>query len=164
MAEVLRELTDELMAQPRPERAIPALFAVIEKMSVRRWAYPGRSLTLEQMRGHYEHELDQSVRRQPIQCQPPISSPRWHAARRITTAAFTALPFFGAMWPINSPVRTLVPCSRHCLPIYRPCSGIATENALFPCNAWLATIASSKRSRAGASRPTSNQLLWSRCR
>ena len=64
--EKLRELTDELMAQPQPERAIPALFAVIERMPDTEMGTPGPLVhTLEQMRGDYEHELAQSIRRQP---------------------------------------------------------------------------------------------------
>jgi hypothetical protein len=59
-------LTDELMAQPQPERAIPALFAVMERMPDTEMGTPGPLVhTLEQMRGHYEHELAQSVKRQP---------------------------------------------------------------------------------------------------
>jgi hypothetical protein len=62
----LRGLTDELMAQPQPERAIPALFAVMERMPITEMGTPGPLVhTLEQMRGHYEHELAQSVKRQP---------------------------------------------------------------------------------------------------
>ena len=62
----LRGLTDELMAQPQPERAIPALFAVMERMPATEMGTPGPLVhTLEQMRGHYEHELAQSVKRQP---------------------------------------------------------------------------------------------------
>ena len=62
----LRGLIGELMAQPRPERAIPALFAVIERMPVTELGTPGPLVhTLERLRGHYEHELVESVKRQP---------------------------------------------------------------------------------------------------
>ena len=62
----LRGLTDELMAQPQPERAIPTLFAVMERMPDTEMGTPGPLVhTLERMRGHYEHELAQSVKRQP---------------------------------------------------------------------------------------------------
>ena len=62
----LRGLADELMAQPQPERAIPALFAVMERMPYAQMGAPGPLVhTLERMRGHYEHELAQSIKRQP---------------------------------------------------------------------------------------------------
>jgi len=62
----LNELTDELMALPRPERAIPALFAVIERMPDTYMGTPGPLVhTLEQMSGQYERELVESIKRQP---------------------------------------------------------------------------------------------------
>lgn len=62
----LRGLTDELMAQPQPDRGIPALFAVMERMPVAEMGSPGPLVhTLERMRGHYEHELVHSIKRQP---------------------------------------------------------------------------------------------------
>jgi hypothetical protein len=64
--EKLQSLTDELMAQPQPERAIPALFAVMERMPDTEMGTPGPLVhTLEKMRGHYEHELVASIKRQP---------------------------------------------------------------------------------------------------
>jgi hypothetical protein len=62
----LRELTDELMAQPQPERAVPALFAVMERMPDTEMGTPGPLVhTLERLRGQYEHELVESIKRQP---------------------------------------------------------------------------------------------------
>jgi len=62
----LYELTDELMAQPQPERAIPTLFAVFERMPDTEMGTPGPLVhTLEQMRGRYEGELVESIKRQP---------------------------------------------------------------------------------------------------
>ncbi len=59
-------LTDELMALPQPERAIPALFDVIERMPEVEMGTPGPLVhTLEQMRGRYEKELVESIKRQP---------------------------------------------------------------------------------------------------
>ena len=59
-------LTDELMALPQPERAIPALFGVMERMPDTEMGSPGPLVhTLEQMRGHYEQELVESIKRQP---------------------------------------------------------------------------------------------------
>jgi len=62
----LYELTDELMAQPQPERAIPTLFAVFERMPDTEMGTPGPLVhTLEQMRGRYERELVESIKRKP---------------------------------------------------------------------------------------------------
>ena len=62
----LRGLTDELMSQPQPERAIPTLFGVMERMPVTEMGTPGPLVhTLEQMRGHYEEELAKSIKRRP---------------------------------------------------------------------------------------------------
>lgn len=62
----LYELTDELMALPQPERAIPALFDVMERMPDVEMGTPGPLVqTLEQMRGCYERELVESIKRQP---------------------------------------------------------------------------------------------------
>ena len=62
----LRGLTEELLAQPQPEQAIPALFAIMERMPVTEMGTPGPLVhTLERMRGHYEQELAESVKRQP---------------------------------------------------------------------------------------------------
>ena len=59
-------LTNELMALPEPERAIPALFAFMERMPSTELGTPGPLVhALEQMRGHYEHELVESIKRQP---------------------------------------------------------------------------------------------------
>jgi hypothetical protein len=62
----LKGLTDELMALPQPERAIPALFAVMERMPDTYMGMPGPLVhTLEQMGGQYERELVESIKRQP---------------------------------------------------------------------------------------------------
>lgn len=62
----LRGLTHELMTHQQPERAIPAMFAVMERMPVTEMGTPGPLVhTLEQMRGRYEQELVESVKRQP---------------------------------------------------------------------------------------------------
>jgi hypothetical protein len=59
-------LTDELMALPEPERAIPAMFDVMERMPDVEMGTPGPLVhTLEQMRGRYESELVESIRRKP---------------------------------------------------------------------------------------------------
>jgi hypothetical protein len=63
---ILNELTDELMALPQPERAIPALLGVMERMPDVEMGTPGPLVhTLEQMRGLYERELVESIKRQP---------------------------------------------------------------------------------------------------
>ena len=63
---MLNELTDELMALPQPERAIPAMFGVMERMPDVEMGTPGPLVhTLEQMRGRYEHELVESIKRKP---------------------------------------------------------------------------------------------------
>jgi hypothetical protein len=62
----LQGLTDEFLAQSQPELAIPALFAVMERMPVTELGAPGPLVyTLESMRGHHEHELVESSKRQP---------------------------------------------------------------------------------------------------
>jgi len=59
-------LTEELMALPGPERAIPALFNVMERMPDVEMGSPGPLVhTLEAMRGRYEKELVESIKRQP---------------------------------------------------------------------------------------------------
>src|SRR5258705_11493488 len=59
-------LTDELMALPQPERAIPAMFDVMERMPDIEMGTPGPLVhTLEQMDGRYEHELVESIKRKP---------------------------------------------------------------------------------------------------
>src|SRR5205814_10377679 len=56
--EQLHELTEELMALPQPERAIRALFDVMERMPDADLGSPGPLVhTLERMLGHYEREL-----------------------------------------------------------------------------------------------------------
>jgi hypothetical protein len=63
--ERLYELTEALMALPAPERAIPALFAVMERLPESDLGSPGPLVhTLEKLPG-YEAELVNSVRRQP---------------------------------------------------------------------------------------------------
>lgn len=62
----LNELTDELMTLPQPERAIPAMFGVMERMPDVEMGTPGPLVhTLEQMRGSYERELVESIKRRP---------------------------------------------------------------------------------------------------
>jgi hypothetical protein len=62
----LNGLTDELMALPEPERAIPAMFDVMERMPDVEMGTPGPLVhTLEQMSGRYEHELVESIKRKP---------------------------------------------------------------------------------------------------
>lgn len=63
--ERLYELTDALLLLPSPERAIPALFAVMERMPEADLGSPGPLVhTLERLRG-YETELIRSVSRCP---------------------------------------------------------------------------------------------------
>jgi hypothetical protein len=63
--ERLRELTDALMSAPEPEKAIPELFSVMERLPDVDLGSPGPLVhTLERLRG-YEAELGRSVRRQP---------------------------------------------------------------------------------------------------
>jgi len=62
----LNGLTAELMTSPQPERAIPAIFAVMERMPDTHMGTPGPLVhTLEQMSGLYERELVESIKRQP---------------------------------------------------------------------------------------------------
>lgn len=64
--DMLYGLTDELMALPQPERAIPAMFGVMERMPDVEMGTPGPLVhTLEQMRGRYESELVHSIKRKP---------------------------------------------------------------------------------------------------
>jgi hypothetical protein len=59
-------LTGELMALPQPERAIRSLFDVMERMPESDLGSPGPLVhTLEQMCGHYESELVESIKRRP---------------------------------------------------------------------------------------------------
>ena len=61
----LRQLTDELRRLPAPERAIPELFAVIERLPESDLGTPGPLVhTLESLSG-YESELVASIRRFP---------------------------------------------------------------------------------------------------
>jgi hypothetical protein len=63
--ERLRELTDALMIVPEPDKAIPELFGVMERLSATDLGSPGPLVhTLERLHG-YEGELVRSVRRQP---------------------------------------------------------------------------------------------------
>ena len=64
-AEKLVELTDALMKLPSPERAIPELFAVMERLPESDLGSPGPLVhTLERLRS-YEEELATSVHRRP---------------------------------------------------------------------------------------------------
>ena len=63
--ERLAELTDALMSAPEPEKAIPELFSVMERLPDADLGSPGPLVhILERMHG-YEGELVRSVRRQP---------------------------------------------------------------------------------------------------
>jgi hypothetical protein len=63
--ERLWELTDALMSVPAPEKAIPELFGVMERLPATDLGSPGPLVhTLERLHG-YEGELVRSVRRQP---------------------------------------------------------------------------------------------------
>jgi hypothetical protein len=65
-SERLNALTDELMTLPQPERAIRPMFDVMERMPESDLGSPGPLVhTLEQMRGHYESELAESIKRRP---------------------------------------------------------------------------------------------------
>jgi hypothetical protein len=64
--ERLNALTDELTKLPEPERAVRSLFDVIERMPESDSGSPGSIVhTLEQMRGYYESELVESIKRTP---------------------------------------------------------------------------------------------------
>ncbi len=64
--ERLHELTQELMTLPQPERCVRALFDVMERMPDADLGSPGPIVhTLEQMRGDYENELVESIKRKP---------------------------------------------------------------------------------------------------
>src|SRR3954468_10393913 len=62
----LNTLADELMTLPQPERAVRPMFDVMERMPESDLGSPGPLVhTLEQMRGHYESELVESIKRKP---------------------------------------------------------------------------------------------------
>ncbi|MGC3990345.1 MAG: hypothetical protein QM796_11825 [Chthoniobacteraceae bacterium] len=64
--EKLRHLTEELMTHSHPEMGILALFLVMERMPDTEMGTPGPLVhTLEKMRGYYEPELIESIKRQP---------------------------------------------------------------------------------------------------
>jgi hypothetical protein len=64
--ERLYELTEELLTTPQPERGVSALFDVMERMPEADLGSPGPLVhTLEKMRGHYEQELVESIKRKP---------------------------------------------------------------------------------------------------
>jgi hypothetical protein len=64
--ERLVSLTDALMTLPQPERFIRVMFTVMERLPESDLGSPGPLVhTLEQMRGHYESELIESIRRRP---------------------------------------------------------------------------------------------------
>jgi hypothetical protein len=66
-SERLAELTDALMSAPDAEKAIPELFAVMERLPNAHLGSPGPLVhTLEGLQG-YEKELVRSVRHQPSQ-------------------------------------------------------------------------------------------------
>lgn len=66
--ERLVSLTDELMTLPQPERSIRAMFDVMERLPESDLGSPGPFVhSLEQMPGHYESELIESIRRRPTQ-------------------------------------------------------------------------------------------------
>lgn len=62
----LEELTDALLELPHPERAVSALFNVMERMPEADLGTPGPLVyTLERMKGTYEEELARSIQRIP---------------------------------------------------------------------------------------------------
>ena len=62
----LNELTAELIASPHPERGVPVLFDILERMPEADLGSPGPIVhTLERTRGHYEGELVASIKRRP---------------------------------------------------------------------------------------------------
>lgn len=64
--ERLVELTEALKSVPEPERAIPEMFRVMERLLDADLGSPGPLVhTMERWRGGYEHELVNSVRRCP---------------------------------------------------------------------------------------------------
>jgi hypothetical protein len=64
--ERLIALTDELMTLPQPERAVRPMFDVMERMPESDLGSPGPLVhTLEKMRGRYESELVESIKRRP---------------------------------------------------------------------------------------------------
>ena len=64
--ERLYALTEELMTLPQPERGIRAMFDFMERMPDADLGSPGPLVhTLERMRGHYENELIESIKRLP---------------------------------------------------------------------------------------------------
>jgi hypothetical protein len=66
--ERLEELTVALMELPSPERAIPELFSVMERLPESDLGSPGPLVhTMEKLVGSYEEELAESVRRRPTE-------------------------------------------------------------------------------------------------
>ncbi|MFA7369746.1 MAG: hypothetical protein WC334_08895 [Kiritimatiellales bacterium] len=64
--EQLNSLTEELMLLPQPERGVRVMFEVMERLPESDLGSPGPLVhTLEQMLGHYERELVESVKRKP---------------------------------------------------------------------------------------------------
>src|SRR5262245_31418356 len=64
--ERLGALTDDLMTLPEPERGIRAMFDVMERLPESDLGSPGPLVhTIERMRGRYESELVESIRRRP---------------------------------------------------------------------------------------------------
>jgi len=64
--ERLAELTDALMSVPEPEKAVPEMFRVMERLRDADLGSPGPLVhTMERWRGAYEHELVNSIRRCP---------------------------------------------------------------------------------------------------
>jgi hypothetical protein len=65
--ERLDELTRELMALPQPERGVRALFDVMERLPDSDLGTPGPLVhALEKMKGRYESELAESLKRKPV--------------------------------------------------------------------------------------------------
>lgn len=64
--EVLWRLTDAISQVPEPQRLVPDLFAVMERLPTSELGSPGPLVhALERMKGFYEGELVNSVRRLP---------------------------------------------------------------------------------------------------
>jgi hypothetical protein len=62
----LYELSVDIEALPQRERCVPAIFAFFERLLNAHLGIPGSLVhVLETMRGHYEQELVESIKRQP---------------------------------------------------------------------------------------------------
>ncbi len=88
--ERLNALTDELMTLPQPERAVRPMFEVMERMPESDLGSPGPLVhTLEQMCGHYEGELVESIKRRPTPLAVWMVNRILNATRSPRTDSFT---------------------------------------------------------------------------